>query len=411
MSGTTSESATAPAIRYAIYTRQSVAKSGDPFGSCAAQFSVCQDFVAARAAPSWQWIGTRFDDVGISGTAERRPGLDLLMQRVAAGEIQKVVVYKMDRLARTLRRIVTIADSIRRHGAELLVLNAPKVADDASDNMVFNLMATVAEFEWSMIRSRVLDSIAARKQRRLRLAGAIPYGYGTDPRTRQLVPDPVESGRAAAIFQLALDGMPPADIAISINEQGWRTKAHTSQRSGQRNGGSRWTPRQILTLLRNPTVLGLFRDGQGTRPGNHRPIVAREVFDQVQDRIAERRTGLRPGSRSPGNSCVLRGRIACPSCGRFLSPHLCTVKMGRRTARTRAHYRCRSHAGGRPPCRGTGLPAYEVESTVIEVLGEDDLPSRCTPTLRCDVLRFQSLWATTSLHEQRRWLSRAWSSG
>ena len=112
MSGTTSGSATGPIIRYAIYTRQSVAKSEDLFGSCAAQFNVCQDFVAARAAPNWQWIGARFDDVGISGTADRRPALDLLMQRVAAGEIQKVVVYKMDRLARTLRRIVTIADSL-----------------------------------------------------------------------------------------------------------------------------------------------------------------------------------------------------------------------------------------------------------------------------------------------------------
>lgn len=406
MSGTASALTSVPAIRYAIYTRQSVEKTGDLFGSCAAQASICQDFIAARATPNWQWVGARFDDEGVSGTAERRPALDLLMRRIAAGEIHKVVVYKLDRLARTLRQIVAIAEDMRRHGAELLVVNAPKSADEPSDNLLFNLMATVAEFEWSMIRSRVLDSIAARKQRRLRLAGAVPYGYTADQRTRQLVPDSVESGRVAAIFQLAIDGMLPADIAASINGLGWRTKSQTSRRSGRRNGGSPWTPRQILTLLRNPTVVGLFRDGQRTRPGSHRPIVTREIFDQVQDRISERRTGGSSRTRLPENTCPLRGRITCPFCGRFLSPHLNTVRMGKDAALIHVSYRCRSHAGGRPPCRGTGIPAFEVENAVMDMLTDEALPSQCSPTLQQDARRFRSLWATISLLERRRWLSR-----
>jgi len=392
-----------PIVRCAIYTRQSTSAQNRVLSSCDAQFGTCHDYVRAQADSFWRWIGRRFDDVGESGASIDRPALRRLLEHVHNGDIDAIVVYRLDRLTRSLLDSVAILNTLREASVKLLIVTAPELGSAATDKLLLNMMATFAEFERDMIRSRLADAREALKQHGRRLGGRVPYGYDTDPRTKQFVINFDEARRVEAMFELALGGMLPSDIAAEANRLGWRTKQTVAQRSRKVSGGGPWTPRQVLAVLRNPVYVGRFADEGRTRHGQHDAIVPFEVFDQVQDRLDARRTSTRPRrSKEEVRQWPLRGRIACPRCGRTMSTH--STCHGNITYR---HYRCRSHAGGRPPCKGVGFPAYEIEKCVVCMLADPELadaPLDVAPGYRLLLRRFQIAWDLLDLHVQMRLL-------
>lgn len=383
-------------IRYAIYTRQSTTPE-TTLSSCEAQFAICQDFIGARKDSRWEWVGERFDDMGVSGATADRPALQRLLQLVESGGVQKVFVYRLDRLTRSLRDSLAILDSFQRHGVELLIATAPELGSAATDKFMLNMMASFAEFERDLIRSRLADTRVAIRSRGRRLAGVVPFGYDADPRTKQLVVNPAESRRVEAIFEMAADGVRPRDIAGSINELGWRTKVYEGRRSGRKRGGNLWTPRQVLDTLANPVYIGLLRDGAKTRPGKHRPIIAREIWELVRQQIEDRRpTRKARGKKQP--FWPLRGRILCPRCDRLMSTHV-TIE-GNIVYR---HYRCRSYSGGRPPCKGSSFPAYQIEKAVADTLAEPAIADKAGEDREL-VLRFQVAWGVLDFTARMRML-------
>jgi len=201
-------------VRYAIYTRQSANDDGKVLSSCEAQFGICEDFVNGCADPTWRWIGERLDDVGFTGADTNRPALQRLLRLVREGRIDKVVVYGLDRLTRSLR------------------VTSPELGSAATDALLLNLMALFAQFEREMIRARLADTRAALKRHGCRLAGRVPYGYNVDSRTKQFVVNAGEAGRVREMFQMAADGMLPREIAAA-------------RRKGKWSGGRRsvWLPR------------------------------------------------------------------------------------------------------------------------------------------------------------------------
>jgi len=376
-------------VRYAIYTRQSATDAEKVLSSCEAQFAICEDFIRARAAPNWVWIGEHLDDVGHTGADTDRPALQRLMHLVREGHVDKVAIYRLDRLTRSMRDSLDILDALRKAGVELVIVTAPELGSAATDTFLLNLMAAFAEFEREMIRSRLDDTRRALKRRGRRLAGGVPYGYDADPTTKQLVVNFTEARRVEAMFQLAADGMLPLDIATAVNENGWRTKRFVARRSGKERGGNLWTPRQVLDILANPVYIGGFKDGEKVRQGRHQPIVSIELWDRARERVEARRTTSRR-RRKIAPFWPLRGKIICPKCGRTMSTH--ETHSGNRIYR---HYRCRSHAGGRPPCKGSAFPAYELEKGVAEMLAEPELVENLPHLLdeqRQLVRRFQVAW-------------------
>jgi site-specific DNA recombinase len=275
--------------RYAIYTRQSVESPDTALSSCEVQFSLCQDFMADRGCSKDEWIGIRFDDVGESGATTDRPALKRLMQLVCCHQIiDRVVVYRLDRLTRSLKDSLQILEAMREADCELLIVTAPEVGVAATDRFVLNLMGAFAEFERDMIRSRLADSRAALSRHGRRLAGKVPLGYDADPATKQLVVNADEAVRVRGIFDLAAEGMLPTQITPVLNQRGWRTKVTVAKSSGRTNGGGPWTPRQVLAVLNNPVYIGRFAAGKSTRPGQHEAIVTPEQFAAVQEQIAAR---------------------------------------------------------------------------------------------------------------------------
>jgi len=360
-------SSSAKVIRYAIYTRQST-DNGDEFSSCQVQFATCQAAGNARGVPHLHWIGQHFDDEGFSGATLDRPGVRRLRKVIDLGGIDRLYAVALDRLTRSMRDAVVLLDEFEKAGVELRLVNQPELTTQPEGRFLRHMLAAFAEFERDMIATRIAETRAYLKKHGRRLAGPPPFGYDTDPITKQLVPNKAEARRVRAMFKRAASGQTPSQIAERVNHLGWRTKQWTSRRSGQQRGGGRWTARKVSRLLRSPVYLGRFATPDGDRAGVHAAIISQGVFDAVQAQLAGRRASSSP-KRRPVHF-PLRGKIICPRCGRPVSTYTITKPLGTRAKKTLRYYRCRSTAGGRRPCRGVSYPAAEVERIVRDQLAD-----------------------------------------
>jgi len=346
-------------VRCAIYTRQSVS-SADGLSSCEVQYEACRAYVRSQCFRRWVLLDERFDDEGYSGATSDRPGLQRLLTLIRTGAVDQVVIHRLDRLSRSLIGCASLLEEFRQRNVTLLIVTEPELGQTAQDSFVLNILASFAQFEREMIASRIAESRARLKARGRRIAGAVPIGYETDPRTKQLILCASEAVVVKWMFDQAAAGKMPAEIADAANAQGWRTKEATARRTAKQRGGNLWTARQVIATLRNPVYMGLFRDKDDVRIGHHEPIVTHDLFAAVAVQLDRRRT------RTPGQryqiDWPLKGRITCAVCDRPMSPH--TIRYKRFLYR---YYRCRSTAGGRRPC-GHQVSAPDIEAAVLRAL-------------------------------------------
>ena len=346
-------------VRCAIYTRQSVS-SDDGLSSCQIQFEACEAFVRSQNASGWVVIEERFEDDGYSGATSDRPAFQRLLTLIRKRKVDRVVVHRLDRLSRSLLGCAGLLKEFRECAVGLVIVTAPELGHSAQDSFMLNILASFAEFEREMIASRIAESRARLKARGRRIAVAVPFGYESDPRTKQLAPNASEGAAVKWMFDQAAAERTPAEIADAANAKGWRTKETTARRTAKRHGGNLWTARQVIATLRNPVYLGLFREKNDFRIGHHEPIVTHELFAAVAAQLEARRT------RTPGKryqiDWPLKRRITCALCGRPMSPH--TIRYRNWLYR---YYRCRSTQGGRRPC-GHQVSAPAIEGALLRNL-------------------------------------------
>ncbi len=307
-------------IRCAIYTRQSVLRRGDPaLASCKVQRMLCTEFIRSMAWRGWYPIGERFDDEGFSGATVERPGLEKLFLRIREGDVQRLIVYRLDRLTRRLSDWALLVRLFEQFNVGLTIVHGAIDAEAGSlARLQMNMLATFAELERELIAERLADARAVRKARGERAAGRVPLGYSTNPRTKQLVIAEEEATSVRWFFDKAVSGTPPAELAVAANELGLSTKAHT-------RGG--WSPRSVLRLLQNKAYTGLRPDGS---PGVHPAIISVRQFER---QVLEERTlrGTRNGrryspasTRSRSSAAPRRTRSVVSSrgsCGECDEPH------------------------------------------------------------------------------------------
>lgn len=217
--------------RCAVYTRQSRDSNSD-YSSCDAQYDACLHFILAHASQGWTPVDRRYDDEGHSGEREYRPGLNRLKFDINAGLIDRVVVHRLDRLSRKVMHCTALLDLFRQQGIAISIVTTPELGTSASDGLLLNLFSVFAEFERDIIRERLSETRTALKNRGRRVAGAIPFGYTTDPVSKQLLPDRCEARRVKAMFERAAKGETPRQIAAHANRRGWRTKFIRSRSTG-----------------------------------------------------------------------------------------------------------------------------------------------------------------------------------
>jgi DNA invertase Pin-like site-specific DNA recombinase len=309
----------------------------------------------------WQLVDRRYDDLGQSSETLDRPALNRLIEDMQAGVIDRVLVHRLDRVARKILYTCQFLELLRQHDIALTIVSQPELTGDASGRLLINLMATFAEFEQDMTKSRMADARAALKAHGRRVAGRVPYGYFADPTTKQLIISESEATDIQRIFEQAANGKTLAEIADALNERKRKPNEFETNRSP-------WTPRRISAVLSNRHYLGQIKYRNTWVRGLHEPIVDEQSFEQAHEQTARRRTTAKTDRSISSITNALRGLVDCPKCGRKLSIGTDVKQIDRLCKQVTTYYRCRSNAGGRRPCSGVRIQAWKLEKRVIDAI-------------------------------------------
>jgi DNA invertase Pin-like site-specific DNA recombinase len=282
-------------VRCAVYTRKSSEEGLDQaFNSLHAQREACEAYVKSQVGEGWRVLPTIYDDGGFSGGNMERPGLARLLEDVDAGRVDTVVVYKVDRLTRSLADFAKIVDRLDATGASFVSVTQAFNTTTSMGRLTLNVLLSFAQFEREVTGERIRDKIAASKARGMWMGGTLPLGYDvpTDPLTRALVVNPAEAEIVRRIFQTYIELGSVHDLAARLEAEGVRSKQIQSQKGNVR-GGCRLARGALYHMLRNRLYVGEIVHRDTAYPGNHPPIIDRDLFDAVQARLEGNRRAQR----------------------------------------------------------------------------------------------------------------------
>ena len=278
--------------RCAIYTRKSTEHGLErDFNSLEGQRAICSAYITSQRHKEWIELTKHYDDGGISGATLDRPCLQELMADIERGLVDVVVVYKLDRMTRTLLDFVRLVDFFERYGIVFVSITQNFDTADSMGRLVLNVLLTFAQFEREMAADRIRDKMLATKRSGRWAGGPAPYGY--DLSRRRLLINPEEAERVRAIFARYLELQNLTHVfnqfrAAGMCSKRWRTRA------GHMTGGGPLTKSLVNHILGNPVYLGEIRHRDETYPGLHAPIVDRATFERVQAiRAAQARKKVR----------------------------------------------------------------------------------------------------------------------
>ena len=365
-------------VRCAIYTRKSVARGLEQeFNSLDAQRDACAQYIQSQKAAGWRALAESYDDGGFTGANLERPGFQRLLEDVDAGKIDVVVVYKVDRLSRSLLDFARVMERLDKAGASFVAVTQNFSTADAIGRLTLNLLMSFAEFEREMIAERTRDKIAAARRRGQWTGGVLPLGY--DKVDKKLVVVEAEAHLVRQVFDLYLAHRSVVVVARRLNDAGHRTKQRV-YKSGRVKPGQRWTKQSVLYTLRNPLYAGWVPYDGELHEGKHEPVVPREQFELVRE-LLEAHGGRKTATRNP--DYILRGLLRCGGCGAALTPG--STRKGGREYR---YYRCTTRdTQGAGACPRGPVSAEQVESAVVEQLQQTAIDAPGLPRVLQQRLR------------------------
>ena len=277
------------------------------FNSLDAQRESCAAYITSQAGEGWRALPAIYDDGGYSGGSMERPALQRLIADIAAGRVDIVVVYKVDRLTRSLSDFARIVDVFDKAGASFVSVTQSFNTTTSMGRLTLNMLLSFAQFEREVTGERIRDKIAASKQKGIWMGGRPPLGY--DVKERALVVNEAEATLVRMIFTRYLQASSVIALRDALEAEGVRSKLWTS-RSGRAIGGHRLTHGAICYLLANRIYLGEIVHRGKFHPGRHISIVDRTVFEDVTAKLKERGPLLR-ATRKRSSACThaLAGRV------------------------------------------------------------------------------------------------------
>jgi site-specific DNA recombinase len=278
-----------PKVRCAIYTRKSSDEGLEQgFNSLDAQREACEAYITSQRHEGWRAQTARYDDGGVSGGTLDRPGLQRLLADIDAKRIDMVVVYKIDRLTRSLADFAKLLDRFDAADCAFVSVTQAFNTSTSMGRLTLNVLLSFAQFEREVTAERIRDKIAASKKKGLWMGGLAPLGYDPHPdKTRRtLIVNEAEAETVRVLFKLYLqaDGLNEAQRAAE--GQGLRSKLRMG-RDGTLSGGQALSRGQIHHILTNPIYRGLIRHKDKLWPGVHEAIIDEDLWDAVQVRLAE----------------------------------------------------------------------------------------------------------------------------
>src|SRR5436190_15158020 len=292
-------------VSCAIYTRVSTEHGLDQeFNSLDAQYDAAHAYIKSQAHAGWTLIRSRYDDGGYSGGSTDRPDLQKLLDDIRARKIDVIVVYKVDRLTRSLADFAKLVELFDAHGVSFVSVTQQFNTTTSMGRLTLNVLLSFAQFEREVTGERIRDKIGASKRRGLWVGGMVPLGYVS--RDRKLFIEEEEAERVRTVFQRYLDLGSIGLLLVDLREREIVTKTrHLS--NGRTVGGIPFTRGPLAYLLRNRFYIGEIVHRGNVSQAEHEPILDRDLFEAVQQRLSDQhRSFTRARSES---KALLTGRL------------------------------------------------------------------------------------------------------
>lgn len=344
-------------VRCAIYTRKSSEEGLEQgFNSLHAQREACAAYVLSQASEGWTLLPDAYDDGGLSGGTLERPALQRLLADVAAGRIDIIVVYKVDRLTRSLLDFAKLVEALDKAGTSFVSITQSFNTTTSMGRLTLNMLLSFAQFEREVTAERIRDKLAASKAKGMWMGGIPPLGYRPDGRTLAIVEE-----HAALVRHLFARYRKLGTVRLLAEElaaAGTLTPARTTA-SGKAFGGTPFSRGSLYNLLKNPVYVGDIAHRDAVYPGKHPAIIGRKEWQAVQRQLAGHVKGER-GPRAPSGS-LLAGRLFDAAGEALVATH--ARKNGKRY-----RYYVSKPLHLRTGETGVRLPAGKVEHVVTEQL-------------------------------------------
>ncbi|MGI9492542.1 MAG: recombinase family protein, partial [Geminicoccaceae bacterium] len=353
-----------PKRRCALYTRKSSEEGLEQeFNSLDAQRDACAAYVQSQACEGWRVIRTDYDDGGYSGGSMERPALQRLLADIASGKIDVVVVYKIDRLTRSLADFARIVECFDRHEVSFVSVTQAFNTTSSMGRLMLNVLLSFAQFEREVTGERIRDKIRASKAKGMWMGGVPPLGY--DIRDKKLVVNEAEADTARNIFETYLQLGSVHALERDLDERGIRSKQRITK-SGRQSGGKCFSRGALFHLLRNRLYLGLIVHKGEAHPGLQSAIVSSELFEAVQHAL-DAQTRRHADCRNPVEHAPLTGRLFDAD-GQRMSP---TFSYGRGGKLYRYYVSAPLQQGKRPTSDDQiirRVPAAALEDQLVDVI-------------------------------------------
>jgi len=360
------------ALRCAIYTRVSTDSGLDQeFNSLDAQHDAASAYIRSQAHAHWTLVRTRYDDGGFSGGSTDRPALQRLLDDVRAGKVQIIVVYKVDRLTRSLADFAKLVELFNAHGVSFVSVTQQFNTTTSMGRLTLNVLLSFAQFEREVTAERIRDKIAASKRKGLWVGGMVPLGY--ELKEGKLLIVEHEADLVRSIFQRYLALGSVNRLVIELRERNVTSKVRKLV-NGTIRGGVPFTQGPLFYMLRNRFYLGEVAYKGEIHPGPQPPLMDRGLFDAVQHRLTEQRSHNVTTRNKSG--ALLRGILFDEAGHRMVPTH--ATKQGVRYRYYASEPYRRGHAKA-PAGLTVRVPAAEIEAAVMTVL--ENCPSDASSSL------------------------------
>jgi len=346
--------------RCAIYTRKSSEEGLEQeFNSLAAQCEACEAYIRSQRNEGWVLVRTRYDDGGFSGGNLERPALQNLIADIRAGRIDIVVVYKVDRLTRSLADFARLVELFDAEAVSFVSVTQQFNTTSSMGRLTLNVLLSFAQFEREVTGERIRDKIAASKKKGMWMGGNVPLGYEASERT--LVINPAEAETVRRIFALYHELGCVRRVKEEADRLGLRTKCSTTT-NGTERGGKPFSRGHLYTLLSNPIYTGHIAHKGELHPGQQAALIDDESWSTVRDQLAANTSNHRRRAKAAEPS-LLAGLLVDARGERLTPSH--AVKKGRRY-----RYYVSAALITDASTQGWRLAAREIEEAVIRILAD-----------------------------------------
>ena len=345
-------------VRCAIYTRKSSEEGlAKEFNSLAAQREAAEAYIHSQRQEGWVALPETYDDGGFTGANMERPALRKLLDEIAAGRVDCVVVYKVDRLSRSLLDFARIIGEFEKHGSTFVSVTQQFNTSTPVGRLTLHILLSFAQFEREIISERTRDKKAAAKRKGKWTGGYLPLGYDLDTHGRLLV-NAAEAQQVNAIFDLFAKLGSLERTIEELHRRGWTTKSWVTAMD-KLHVGTPFTAASLTRLLCNELYTGAVPYRGQLYRGEQQRIIASRLWKRVSAMLETVRSAAVPKERNQ-NGALLQGLLHCAACGKPMG-YSSTVQDERRYR----YYVCRSGSG---PCARQSVSAPALEASVLEQL-------------------------------------------